>query len=119
MPTSLTATVPQNLISSAGTATVTVSGTTGAQTFSIKSAPPVITNVQNAATFQTTLAASTYAAIFGVNLSTTHPGRAWNADRLHQQQQRNSQHADVARAELLSDNRVAFRRPSAMSVQGR
>jgi uncharacterized protein (TIGR03437 family) len=40
---------------------------------------PAITNVQNAATFQTTLAPSTYAVIFGENLSTTNSGRAWTA----------------------------------------
>jgi uncharacterized protein (TIGR03437 family) len=38
---------------------------------------PTITNVLNAATFQGTLAPNTYAAIFGSNLSTTMPGRAW------------------------------------------
>jgi uncharacterized protein (TIGR03437 family) len=40
---------------------------------------PAISNVQNAATFQTTLAPNTYAVIFGQNLSTTNPGRAWTA----------------------------------------
>jgi uncharacterized protein (TIGR03437 family) len=40
---------------------------------------PAITNVQNAATFQTTLGPTTYAAVFGSNLSTTSPGRAWGA----------------------------------------
>jgi len=40
---------------------------------------PAITNVQNAATFQTTLAPSTYAAIFGQNLSTNITGRGWGA----------------------------------------
>jgi uncharacterized protein (TIGR03437 family) len=40
---------------------------------------PTITNVQNAATFQTALAPNTYAAVFGSNLSTTNPGRAWAA----------------------------------------
>ena len=43
------------------------------------SSVPTITNVQNAATFSTTLAPNTYAAIFGSNLSTTNPGRSWNA----------------------------------------
>ena len=43
-----------------------------------------ITNVQNAATFRITLAPSTYAVIFGQNLSTTNPGRAWTtADFTH------------------------------------
>jgi uncharacterized protein (TIGR03437 family) len=38
---------------------------------------PVITNVQNGATFLTSLAPNTYASIFGQNLSTTNPGRGW------------------------------------------
>ena len=42
--------------------------------------PPVITAVVNAATLQaTTMAASTYVAIGGSNLSTTSPGRVWAA----------------------------------------
>jgi uncharacterized protein (TIGR03437 family) len=40
---------------------------------------PVIANVQNAATYQTTLAPNTYAFISGSNLSTTSPGRGWTA----------------------------------------
>jgi uncharacterized protein (TIGR03437 family) len=40
---------------------------------------PSITNVLNAATFQSTLAPNTYAAVFGSNLSTTNPGRGWAA----------------------------------------
>jgi len=40
---------------------------------------PTITNVENAATYQPTLAPSTYASIFGQNLSTTTPGRNWTA----------------------------------------
>ncbi|MDP9053338.1 MAG: hypothetical protein M3N93_03425 [Acidobacteriota bacterium] len=40
---------------------------------------PVISNALNAATGQTTLAASTYAAIYGSGLSTTNPGRIWTA----------------------------------------
>lgn len=42
-------------------------------------AGPIITSVQNAASFETTLAPGAYAAIFGKNLSTTSPGRAWTA----------------------------------------
>jgi uncharacterized protein (TIGR03437 family) len=40
---------------------------------------PTITNVQNAATYQTTLAPNTYAIVFGSDLSTTSPGRSWTA----------------------------------------
>jgi uncharacterized protein (TIGR03437 family) len=43
------------------------------------SSAPAITNVQNAATFQITLAPNAYVAVFGQNLSTTNPGRAWAA----------------------------------------
>jgi uncharacterized protein (TIGR03437 family) len=39
---------------------------------------PTITNVQNAATYQTTLAPNTYATIFGSGLSTTSAGRSWS-----------------------------------------
>jgi len=41
------------------------------------SSAPTIANVQNAATFSTTLAPNTYAAVTGQNLSTTNPGRTW------------------------------------------
>ena len=41
--------------------------------------PPVITSVLNGATGQSTMAASTYVAIYGTNLSTTSPGRTWAA----------------------------------------
>jgi len=41
--------------------------------------PPVISNVLNGATGQSTLAASTYGAIYGAGLSTTNPGRQWAA----------------------------------------
>jgi uncharacterized protein (TIGR03437 family) len=43
------------------------------------SSAPAIANVQNAATFSTTLAPDTYAAVTGQNLSTTNPGRSWAA----------------------------------------
>jgi uncharacterized protein (TIGR03437 family) len=38
---------------------------------------PALTNVLNGATAQSTIAASTYVAIYGTNLSTTNPGRQW------------------------------------------
>jgi uncharacterized protein (TIGR03437 family) len=38
---------------------------------------PSLTNVLNGATAQSTIAANTYAAIYGTNLSTTNPGRQW------------------------------------------
>ena len=53
--------------------TTSVTLTPGAAT-----AAPAITNVQNGASFQTTLAASTYGSIIGQNLSTDPPaGRVW------------------------------------------
>jgi uncharacterized protein (TIGR03437 family) len=39
----------------------------------------MISNVLNAATGQSTMAASTYVAIYGTGLSTTNPGRTWTA----------------------------------------
>ena len=41
--------------------------------------PPLITSVLNGATGQSIMAASTYVAIYGTNLSTTSPGRTWTA----------------------------------------
>jgi len=70
-----------------GTCSITASQTGNAnypaatpvtQTFQV--GLPEIMNVENAATFQTTLAPSTYAVIFGQYLSTTNPGRVWAAD---------------------------------------
>jgi uncharacterized protein (TIGR03437 family) len=54
---------------------------TSSLTLTPTAASPAVTisNVQNGATFQTTLAPSTYASIFGQNLSTTNPGRGWTA----------------------------------------
>jgi uncharacterized protein (TIGR03437 family) len=40
---------------------------------------PTITNVQNAATLLTTIGQNSYMAIFGTNLSSTNPGRAWTS----------------------------------------
>jgi uncharacterized protein (TIGR03437 family) len=66
--------------SQAGNATY-LSATPVTQSFIVTTRPPApaIANVQNAATFQATLAPNTYAVIFGQNLSTTTPGRAWTA----------------------------------------
>ncbi len=40
---------------------------------------PAISSALNAATAQTTIAASTYVALYGTGLSTTNPGRTWTA----------------------------------------
>lgn len=69
---SLTATVPANLVATAGSATVTVSGATGSGTFTI-TAPPAITpgGVVPVGSTITTISPGSWISIYGSNLASS------------------------------------------------
>jgi len=66
-------------ITNDGGAEINILNAIGYELNSQPASPPVISNVLNGATGQATMAASTYVAIYGTNLSTTNPGRTWTA----------------------------------------
>jgi uncharacterized protein (TIGR03437 family) len=66
-------------ITNDGGAEINILNAIGYQLHGVSANLPQISNVQNAATFKATMAASTYAAIYGTNLSTNAAGRTWTA----------------------------------------
>jgi uncharacterized protein (TIGR03437 family) len=64
-------------ITNDGGAEINILNAIGYQLHGVPANLPLISDVQNAATFQSTMAASTYIAIYGTNLSTDSAVRTW------------------------------------------
>jgi len=79
---SLTATVPASLIASAGSATVTVSGATGSQTFTITGSAPVITpgGIVPVGSTISTISPGAWISIYGSNLAPSDTPVEWTGN---------------------------------------